>query len=200
MQSPTCQRLFPQKRIIANWYPYRLLKGNAAIITEHCFITTSQETSNEPPVTFRTAGAESECHESSTSPSAAVGTESECCHESSTNHSARSTSLANGDQCHENSTVSHVTIGSFFPCSLGLAYNVDMYGDLKNEAAVAEHLSQHLQRLQHLTSATVHLLLFADSWVPETTLDRCLEQFGVCRRHWPQSSMLLFERPFTQKQ
>ena len=173
MLSPSSQRLFPQQRVIINWLPYRLLKGNVAHITENSFLTASQEPADKP---VTRAGGE--------------------CYESSANHRA----AKQRPELTEDATVSHVTIGSFFPCNLGLAYNVDMYGDWQNEAAVTRHLSQHLQRLQHLTSATVHLLLFTDCGVEEITLDRCLRQLGVCRRHWPHTAMHLFERPCPRNQ
>ena len=182
MQSPSIQHLFPQKRLVVNWYSYRLLKGNAADITENSFVTASREPHNKP---IRNAETGSECHESPA------------------NHSARSNPAAKPrPKLIQDTAVSHVAIGSFFPWRLGLAYNMDMYGDLQNEAAVTEHLSQHLQRLQHLTSAGVHLLLFTDCRVAGATLDKCLGQLGVgrTRRPWPHTSLHLFERPFPHRQ
>ncbi|XP_071078714.1 histidine N-acetyltransferase-like [Haliotis cracherodii] len=125
--------------------------------------------------------------------------------------------MTTADVCFHTGDSQHecLSFGKSHSCKLGLAYNIDIYGD--HPVGLTAHVYKHLQEIAHIVQMRrvhdkgedgshretqdevderVHLLIFASVSVDMSEVYEALRTLGINRVEWPVKAQVVIERDF----
>ncbi|XP_041368663.1 histidine N-acetyltransferase-like [Gigantopelta aegis] len=146
----TCKHLFPNKRFLTDWVPFRLLSSNIDDIIKPDTLMLATSGHDRP------------------------------------NNDVISTFL---------------TTSSHFPCKIGLAYNVNVFGDDVTE--LPQHILMHLENMRQISSdpeVVISLFVVTPENIVRADIDRYLCDTNISRYRDAEqfTKKRVFERPFSE--